>query len=659
MMSIKGYCYLRSDNVKKGIMKLSCIRVFNFQSFGPVPTELFLEDLTFLIGPNGSGKTSGLLALCRIFALDPSLRRIKKSDFHVPYNEIERPEERTLWIEADFQFPELNDESGNTTVAPHFGHMRLDDNGDGIPRVRFRLEASLGIDGDIEESFVYVHDIDEQGQPQTTAKVRRGERNLIQLHYLPARRDPAEHITFATNAILGRLLRAVNWEDERETVKEQTDEISQALAANISVNALSDSIKKSWSSLHKGEFFKEPKITFVASEIESLLRHLSISFTPGHDENLVDFSRLSDGQKSMLYLSLVLSSQAIGRAALNGDNSFDLDKLRPPVFTIVAVEEPENSLSPHFLGRIVSALKEMNTHGDSQTLIATHAPSMLRRIEPKQIRYLRLNSNRYTTISDIKIPSAETSGDAHKFVTQAVKAFPEIYFSRLVVLGEGDSEEIVLPRLLEAKGAPVDEFAITVTPLGGRHVNHFWRLLEGLNIPHITLLDLDVGRHNGGWGRIKTTNDQLKYHSPDKQLLLPYSYIPAWNDIKEKIRTYPLYLSELEKRGVFFSFPMDLDLAMLKAFPTEFKVQEKNLIEPEESTIKAVLGKSRTDASEYEEDERKLFVTYHKLFKLGSKPAEHIDAMSNITNAELLTSMPASLSRLADAVIAKLAELPE
>lgn len=82
-----------------------------------------------------------------------------------------------------------------------------------------------------------------------------------------------------------------------------------------------------------------------------MLRHMSVSFSPGHDEQLVDFSRLSDGQKSMLYLSLVLSSQAIGRAVLaEEDTSFDADKLRPPVFTLVAVEEPENSLSPHYPG---------------------------------------------------------------------------------------------------------------------------------------------------------------------------------------------------------------------------------------------------------------------------------------------------------------------
>ncbi|MBF4338260.1 ATP-dependent endonuclease, partial [Vibrio anguillarum] len=119
---------------------------------------------------------------------------------------------------------------------------------------------------------------------------------------------------------------------------------------------------------------------------------------------------------------------------------------------------------------------------------------------------------------------------------------------------------------------PVDAFGITVAPLGGRHVNHFWRLLEGLNIPHITLLDLDVGRYQGGWGRIKTTNDQLKLHKPALQLTDGYKSIPTWNDPQHKIRAFPHYLMELEKRRVFFSYPMDLDFAMLSAFPTAFNI---------------------------------------------------------------------------------------
>lgn len=488
-------------------MKLHTLRLSNFQSFGPEPTELSLEDITYLIGPNGSGKTAALQALCRLFAFDPSLRRIQRSDFHVPCDEDHAPEERPLWIEADFVFPEVGDGVDVGTVAPFFGHMRLDD-ADGILRVRFRLNATMGPDGDIEETFVYVLDLNPDGTPLSTSQVPRTERNHIHVHYLPARRDPADHIAYGANALLGRMLRAVRWDNERDAIKELTGQISASLAANPSVNAFSECLRTTWATLHKGNFFTDPKITFVASEIEALLRHMSVSFSPGHDESLVDFSRLSDGQKSMLYLSLVLSSQAIGRAVLAGvDETFDSDKLRPPIFTLIAVEEPENSLSPHYLGRIVSALNYMVQHPDAQALIATHAPSMLRRVEPEHIRYLRLTEQRKSRITTIQLPPK--ADDAHKFVREAVQAFPEVYFSRLVVLGEGDSEEIVLPRLLKAKGTPVDEFAVTISPLGGRHVNHFWRLLSALQIPYLTLLDLDVARHAAGWGRIKYVNDQL------------------------------------------------------------------------------------------------------------------------------------------------------
>ncbi|WP_206664897.1 ATP-dependent endonuclease [Ewingella americana] len=253
----------------------------------------------------------------------------------------------------------------------------------------------------------------------------------------------------------------------------------------------------------------------------------------------------------------------------------------------------------------------------------------------------------------IKLP--DETDEAHKFVREAVQAFPEVYFSRLVVLGEGDSEEIVLPRLLQAKGAPVDESAITIAPLGGRHVNHFWRLLTALKIPFFTLLDLDVARHGAGWGRIKYVNDQ--FSKRQRRYKLPESHgIPKWDDEKHKIRGFEHYLDMLEERGVFFSYPMDLDFAMLLAYPEAYNVEEEK---PDNATIKAVLGKSHYDSSQYRDVELALFNTYHQRFKLGSKPAAHIEALTQLNDADLLKSMPDSLNRLADAVIAKLSELPE
>ena len=107
---------------------------------------------------------------------------------------------------------------------------------------------------------------------------------------------------------------------------------------------------------------------------------------------------------------------------------------------------------------------------------------------------------------------------------------------------------------------------------------------------------------------------------------------------------------------MYFSYPMDLDFAMLLAYPSAYGVLREH---PDESTIKAVLGKKHHDSSQYSNDEQKLFNTYHQRFKLGSKPAAHIDALAQLTDEQLLAGMPRSLFRLADAVVAKLAELPE
>lgn len=190
-----------------------------------------------------------------------------------------------------------------------------------------------------------------------------------------------------------------------------------------------------------------------------------------------------------------------------GVDGVDPDRLNPPVHTIIAVEEPENSLAPYYLGRIAKQLREASKAGQVQSVIATHTPTLLKRVEPTAIRFLRLDGDRRTSVHCITLP--EKGDEAAKYVNEAVKAYPELYFSRLVILGEGDSEMLVLPRVLAASGIAEDDVSVSVVPLGGRHVNHFWRLLNDLEIPHVTLLDLDYGRDQGGYGRLIYVINQL------------------------------------------------------------------------------------------------------------------------------------------------------
>src|SRR4051794_40590995 len=108
-------------------MKLKTLRLYNFQSFGTDAERIGLTPMTFMVGPNGAGKTAILQALARLFAFDPNLRRVQRSDFHITAQAQakEQQEEIQMWIEADFAFLELKAKNGrHATIPTNFAHMR-------------------------------------------------------------------------------------------------------------------------------------------------------------------------------------------------------------------------------------------------------------------------------------------------------------------------------------------------------------------------------------------------------------------------------------------------------------------------------------------------------------------------------------------------------
>lgn len=646
-------------------MQITHLRTSGFQSFGPTPTTIALGDVTYVLGPNGAGKTAVLEALSRLFSPLPTQRKIRHSDFHVAADltavEV-YADEPELWIEVDIEIPESGENGDHPSVPPNFAHMRIATE-EGVPRIRVRLSATIAPDNVIEEKLQYILEADADGAPTQRADMSRFDRANIEVHYLPARRDPAEHLAYTTASLVGRALRAADWTAERTTLDTLSKDLTDSLAGNAAVKSIGVQLAGEWSGLHSGTFFTDPAIAFGSGDLESVLRQLTVSFAPSPAGSSLPYDRLSDGQKSLLYISLVLAWQSLAREVLDGtETAFDQHRLRPPVHTIIALEEPENSLAPQYLGRIIRQLRKAAEHGDSQALIATHSPALLRRVNPEAICFLRLDGDRQSQVRRIVLPA--TNDEAAKYVREAVLAFPELYFSRLVVLGEGDSEQIVLPRVLAAAGVAEDDASVSVVPLGGRHVNHFWRLLNELEIPHVTLLDLDSGRHQGGWGRISNALKQYNKLNPgtfkDAKIdgLAKWDDVvdfPAYNDTNFKGGRGPIYA--LEQKGVYFSHPIDLDLMMLESFPDAYGVESVGT--PDEKTIVAVLGKSHVNEDRLPQDAFELFDDYHRLFDLKSKPVSHLRAMAALTDEEVLADLPDALQRLVADVQAKLEALPE
>ncbi|WP_223988119.1 AAA family ATPase [Arthrobacter sp. NicSoilB8] len=331
-------------------MQITTLRVSNSQAFGSELTEIVLSNVTYVLGPNGAGKTAVLAALSRLFSPLSGQRKIQLSDFHIPKDRsaadvhLGEPE---LWIEVDIEFPEAGEDGQHASVPANFAHMRIDTEGS-VPRVRVRLTAVLAPDGVIDEKIQYVLAADDDGKPTSTVDMNRFDRGSIEVHYLPARRDPADHISCTAASLIGRTLRAADWTAEKEKLKGLSEQVTDALGANAAVASLGAQLTAQWGGLHTGDYFKDPSHAFGRGDLEGVLRQLTVSFTPSPDDVALPFERLSDGQKSLLYISLVLAWQALSRKVLRREEaSLDEHRLRPPVHTVIALEEPiEMSMSP-------------------------------------------------------------------------------------------------------------------------------------------------------------------------------------------------------------------------------------------------------------------------------------------------------------------------
>jgi len=218
-------------------------------------------------------------------------------------------------------------------------------------------------------------------------------------------------------------------------------------------------------------------------------------------------------QSSLFYIALVVTLIKLDeQLAVGVPEGFRDQATLRPWLTILALEEPENHLAPFYLSRMVALMDELTRDAKVMGVLTTHSASALRRLKPQQVRHVRHDHTTLVSrVREIPLPPGENAA-ARKFVQEAVASHPELYFSRLVILGEGRSEEIVLPHVARALDPQLelDPAFVAFVPLGGRHVNHFWRLLDGLEIPYLTLIDYDLGRHNAGPLRLKYAVEQLQ-----------------------------------------------------------------------------------------------------------------------------------------------------
>lgn len=659
-------------------MYIESITLDNFQSFKG-KTTVPLSKLTAFIGSNGTGKTAILLALSRLFGVDKSMRNIVNSDFYIPTTErLEDRNERQLSLEAILKFPELENGGSSDAVAETFRHMIIDEP-NGTPYCRIKLEAtwqkSSMPGGEIEQNLYWILSGNEEVTDDQKQRIKPYERSKIQVHYIPAARDPHKQLKHTAGSVMYQLLRSIEWSDD---TKDHFDSFVQSMKGafqdETGVQTMQSSFSNHWQRLFTSDIYQTVNINPVESTFDKILSKVEVSFSPTVTGNEESIERLSDGMKSLFYFTLICSIFDLENQILNDDSlGIDSEILNPPLLSIFAIEEPENHLAPHYIGRILKLYRELIKTDRAQVLVTSHSPSIMKRIEPEEVRHLRLNADRSSLVSLITLP--EESSDAFKYVKEAIKAYPELYFARLVVFGEGDSEEVVIPKVAEVFDIPLDDSFVSMVPLGGRHVNHFWKLMNQLSVPHITLLDYDRKRGGGAWGRIKYVLKQLLENGADRNTLLALEDGSILSDDQlETMHTWGLnsddengWIEYLKQLDVYFSFPIDLDFMMLESFPEEYKslapdsggpnipATEHQYFESRtKHAIASVLKKDPEEIDLVNYSDYEKYYWYRYLFLGRGKPTSHIEALSEISLSDLRDYCPTVLHEVVEKIHEKL-----
>jgi len=636
-------------------MHIESLALRNFRCFGNEPVSIPINNgVTGFVGDNGAGKSAALDALKRLFSPVAAERIFRRSDVHFgPAEDSQNVDDREMVIDVVFAFDDPD-------KLPHVFNDIFFDAGTGALKVRVvcecHYEKAEAFEDDLETKIYTVRTLDPVpfGPDDERKSPLRGKATqFAELVYIPAHRDSMAVTRHALKNVLRRIERSADWEDDTKNQSHQfATQLEQSLNEVPAISSVVADLKSYWGQLHDGHYDADPAFSVVATDFEQLIRDLSLKFTksPGGGQRLIE--ELSEGQVSLLYFALSATLHSLiwrmDEAAPESLEGFKALDFVPAALTIFALEEPENHLAPFYLPRLIALLERLNKTGSAQSFVTSHSTSILRRIPPVNVRYLRLSRETLTsTAKEIPLPAAGT--DERSFLHQVILANPEIYFARLVIVGEGDSEKIVIPRVAEASGVPLDPSFVAFVPIGGRHAQHLWRLLAGLDIPHLTLLDFDLGRYQAGMGRVRNAMTWL-----DAAGVNVNTETPLPSNVDLDAGTALGWTHCLRTVGVYYSSYLDLDMMMIQSYPDAYAPREPYDSEKHDAKSEkisaSVFGDSGPGNSELEHIGEgyslQALYAYNALFKSNAKPASHFDGLSKLSNEQIRANCPEPLQAL-------------
>ena len=441
-------------------MKLSSVTLRGYRNFKNATINL--EDKTLIIGSNDVGKTNLLWAIRLL--LDRSL-----SDYDIePQDSDFYAFEETHEFEICLLFEDVTEDC----VVSKLKGKISDDNEMYLIYKAYRDKVTLSKSYHllIGPELAKLEEIED-----------RYYRKVLNVKYISSRRDFNHYINREKNYLFqtareNRGKQEVQDDDElyaqiQRDLKGVDGKIPKLNFIASATNTINAELLKL--SLHHGK----QTVVFDAStsNVDNFINNVSIA-SKSNGQNVVIGG---DGRLNQIYLALWASRNELTEESLKE-------------VTIFCIEEPEAHLHPHQQRKLADYL---NQSLKGQVLITSHSPQIASEFSPNSIVRLVNKKDKTRAASD---GCSDIIDEAFEDFGYRMSIIPaEAFFSDVVLLVEGPSEELFYRTLAKQIGIDLDQLNISVLMVDGVGFQTFISILHSLEIDWVLRTDNDISKIPG------------------------------------------------------------------------------------------------------------------------------------------------------------------
>jgi putative ATP-dependent endonuclease of OLD family len=450
-------------------IRLQTVRIKGFRGFRNI--EVDFENTTVLVGTNNAGKTTLLKALQ--LSLTNS-HFISNDDFFYCDEHIDDA------IIVDVLFVPL-DEDGNVTNEFNevwndvFKAERIGISADGKQIMAFRTIIKENNKSFRKQQF-YIDQWEEFLKEEINWYDNEYDKELsfyfdeIPFFYLEANRDILEDIK-SKSSYLGRILSSLEFslENKRKIEALISELNSTTIGSSDILTELETTLRELDTAMDNTN--NNVQLTPFTKKVRDLNKGIRINYS--------EFSMDYHGMGTRSWSSLLVL-----KSFLNLNHKIYEDNGKP-YYPILAIEEPESHLHPNAQKKLYSQINEIV----GQKIISTHSNYIAANANLSEIRSL-IKKESNITIGKLLVDNIDDE-ENRKIKRQVINTRGELFFSKVVILCEGETEEQSLPLLIE-KQLNLDMVSIGINIIGingGGNYFPFIYFCESLGIKWFILSD--------------------------------------------------------------------------------------------------------------------------------------------------------------------------